>query len=85
MSRRHISQNEAHALAKRVQLLESERFAQRRAWARDYPGGVHLGSLSRERDWFSGSLEAAQKLSHAIVATVDEHGKINFYALPLPK
>ena len=85
MSRRHISQNEAHALAKRVELMEIERQQQRRAWARDYVGGISLGYIKRERDWLAGRLEGAHRLKHAVVATVDDAGTISFYALPLPK
>lgn len=82
MSRRQISQREAHALAKRVEELEAERNAQRNRWARDYPGGTHIGGITRERDWLSGRIEAARMLGHAIVATEDNDGTIKFYALP---
>lgn len=85
MSARIISQREAHRLVKRVQKLEDERDRQRRRWSSEYPGGTHLGYISHERDWFSGRLEAAQILKHAIVCRVDDSGKINFYACELPK
>ena len=85
MGRRHISQREAHQLAKRVEELERERDQQRSRWANDYPGGKHLGYISRDRDWFSGLLEGAAMLNHAIVAKPNHAGKIDFYALPLPK
>ncbi|MCR4304966.1 MAG: hypothetical protein NUV63_12220 [Gallionella sp.] len=85
MSRRHISQREAHALSKRVDELERERDEQRSRWASDYPGGTHIGTLSYQRDWFSGRLEIAHALKHAIVVKPgDCDGKIYFYALPLP-
>ena len=85
MSRRYISQREAHALAKRVTKLESERDAQRTRWAQSYPGGVSLGMVTRDRDWLSGRMEAAHLLGHAVVATTGNDGNIQFYALPLPK
>lgn len=85
MSRRHISQREAHELAKRVDELERERDQQRSRWARGYPGGTHLGSITREHDWFAGKLEGAAALNHAIVAKPNDTGKIDFYALPLQK
>lgn len=85
MSRRHISQREAHVLAKRVAELESEQNTQRERWAREYPGGVLLGKIIRERDWFSGRMEAVGLLGHAVVARVADDGDIKFYALPLPK
>lgn len=83
--RRHISQREAQALAKRVDELEREREQQRSRWAIDYPGGKRLGHINRERDWFAGILEGASMLNHAIVAKPNDTGKIDFYALPLPK
>lgn len=85
MSARIISQREAHRIEKRVQELENERDKQRRRWSREYPGGTHLGFITRDRDWFNGRLEAAQALHHAIVCTVEDSGKINFYACELPK
>jgi len=86
MSRRHISQHEAHALAKRVTELESERNSQRNRWAKSYPfGGVLIGTVIRDRDWLSGRMEAAHLLGHAVVATTGNDGNIQFYALPLPK
>ena len=83
--RRHISQREAHQLEKRVEELERERDQQRSRWASSYPGGKHLGSITRERDWFAGMLEGAAMLNHAIVAKPNDAGKIDFYALALPK
>ncbi len=85
MSRRHISQREAHRLEKLVAELERQQNRQRFRWAQDHPGGTHLGYIKRDRDWFSGRLECAAKLGHAIVAKPDDNGQIDFYALELPK
>ncbi len=85
MSRKYISQRESHRLLMRVQILETERAQQRSNWTSEYPGGDHLGNLIRKRDWFSGRLEAAQLLGHAIVAKIKDDGTITFYALKQAK
>ena len=85
MSRRHISQREAHSLAKRVAELENEREEQRSRWARGYPGGINLGTLTLERTWLFGRVEAARMLNHAVILTTQDDGKINLYALPQSK
>ena len=77
-----ISQREARRLKKRVEELERIREQERERWVRDYPGGVHMGSLPREKDWLWGSLNAAQLLGHPIVVTTQENGELRFYAVP---
>ena len=76
-----ISQREARRLRKRVDELETQRRQERSSWARDYPGGQHLGSLTLKADWFRGRLEAAQLLKHPIVVR-QSGAECMFYALP---
>ena len=79
-----ISQREARRLKKRVEELEQVISDQRNRWSSKYPGGIHIGTVTMERDWFIGRIEAARMMRHAVVATVPENnGKIEFYALPL--
>ena len=81
-----ISQREARRLKRRVALLEQERCDQRNRWCSGaWPGGVHLGWIKRDVDWITGLLDAAQMLGHAIVVRQESNGRINFYALSLPK
>lgn len=80
--RRHISQREAHKLAKRVQELEARNEANRRTWSKDYVGGVMLGSFERPADWLNGQIHCARKLGYAVVVTTDsEQKKLCFYAV----
>ena len=76
-----ISQREARRLKARVRQLETERTEQRNKWIRDYPGGIPLGNITRERDWLSGRIEAARLLNHPVVVTEGE-GKLYFFAVP---
>lgn len=78
-----ISQAEARRLKRRVVELEDERRAQRRRWASEYPGGVHLGSLSRNKDWLTGRIDGAHMLGHAVVIRQNDDGDLHFFALPL--
>lgn len=80
-----ISQREARRFKKRAKELEDQLDRQRRRWSSEYVGGVHLGNLLRDRDWFSGRIESARMLGHAVVVTEEGDGKLNFFALPLPK
>ena len=77
-----ISQRAARRLQSRVYELENTLNRQRSKWVVDYPGGVHLGYITRDRDWLSGRIEAARLLGHAIVATEGDDGHLHFYALP---
>ena len=80
-----ISQREARRLKRRVEELEHERRSQRARWASDYPGGVMLGRLTRDKDWLTGRIDGAHMLGHAVVVRQDESGAIAFHALPLPQ
>lgn len=73
---KRISQREARRLRCRVAALEAEREQRRN----DYPGGWHIGSLTRHRDWFMGRIEAARLLRCTIVVT-EESNKLKFYAI----
>ena len=76
-----ISQTEARRLRKRVVELERTLSLQRCSWVREYPGGIHLGTITRVRDWLNGRIEGARLLKHAVVV-VDEENKLKFYAIP---
>lgn len=72
-----ISQREARRLKKRVEELESQRAALCRAWARDFPGGVHLLSMPIPRESRGyGRLEAAQMLGRVLVAKLDDELRV---------
>jgi hypothetical protein len=79
-----ISQREARALKKRVAALLAVEADRRSAWGSDYPGGVHLGTITRADDWLGGAIQAARKLKNAVVVAIsDDLTKVRFYALPL--
>lgn len=75
--RKQISQREAHRLQKRVEKLEAAVKDHRRAWAREWFGGVHLGSVV-VGDRVAGSIDAARRLEHAVVAVI-EGNEVRFY------
>lgn len=79
-----ISQREARRLKARVEKLESIIKSQRARWHNEYPGGTHIGTLTRDRDWLSGRIEGARLMRHAVVVTETGSGKLDFYALPHP-
>lgn len=76
-----ISQREARALRRRVEMLELAATAERNAWCRDYPGGVHIG-------WQEVTLETiarvktARLLGHPVVVVPSNKDNcIGFYAV----
>lgn len=76
-----ISQREARALRKRVAALEEQARHQRRAWARDYPGGVHIGSQAVDPLTIA-RIATARKLGHPVVAVpCDQAGLLDLYAV----
>ncbi len=77
-----ISQREARRLQRQVRQLLSEQEMQRRTWARAYPGGTHLGTLTVERGYLVGRIEAARMLGYAVVVTENDDGRLALYALP---
>lgn len=80
-----ISQRQAREFRRRAKELEDQLDRQRRRWSAEYVGGTPLGTLSYERDWFIGRIEAARMLGHAVVVTEEGDGKLKFYALPQDK
>jgi hypothetical protein len=84
MATKKISQREARELKKRVEQLESEENRRRARWATTYPGGVHLMKF-RAPPEFTVQITTARKLGHAVVVLEDDHGNLNFYALPMAK
>lgn len=74
-----ISQREARALRKRIRILEDQIEMQRNVWTREWPGGVHLASITHRETAIQ--LQVARKLKHAVVATICGDD-IRFYALP---
>lgn len=77
-----ITQTEAHALKRRVAELEKVLNNQRNAWVREWPEGVHLGSL-QVSDTLYATLMVARKLKHAVVITLVNRNYIDFHALPI--
>lgn len=80
-----ISQREARRLRQQVRQLLDERSMQRRSWGRKYPGGVHIGTITVERGYLAGRIEAARMLGHAVVVTENDDGRLALYALPLAR
>lgn len=79
-----ISQREARALRKRVQELEGIIDRQRFAWATNWPGGTHLGSVNYgEPNVLVAAARTARRLKHAVVVTCDDDNRMELYALPL--
>lgn len=81
MSRRQISQNEAHKLAKRVQELERQKEEQTRRWADEWPSYTVIHRI--EIDSVTAAIvNTARALSHAVVVTMKE-GKLTFWGSKL--
>lgn len=82
--RRHISQREAHRLAKRVDELETLECERHRTWSSDFPGGVRLITWTIAPDESYGILlSRVQELKHPLVARYDGQ-KLRIYALKAP-
>jgi hypothetical protein len=76
----NISQREARRLKKRVEVLERADIARNGAWTRDYPGGVHLNTITvNDTEWHI--IVTARKLGHACVVVPVDGSRINVYAL----
>ena len=82
--RAKISQREARRLKRQVEELMEREESRLSRWTSDWPGGVCLGSMPRERDWLSGRIEASRMLGHAVVV-LEKDGTLKFYAVPLEK
>lgn len=85
MKRKTISQADARRLKARVHQLEGILDDQRNCYLREYPGGVHIGTIElSEMRQLLGSVWTARKLDHAVVVSVDGT-RIQLYALQQPK
>lgn len=85
MSKKIISQREAQALRRRVQQLEEAEDRRRNAWAKTWPGGVHLTTLRIGFGSVVREVLTARKLRHAVVVIPNEgNDTLDLYALPLP-
>lgn len=79
-----ISQAEARRLRKRVAELSEQLAAQKRSWLHEWPGGIHLGTITMgERDFLVGRIEAARKLGHAAVLVSTDTKNLHVYACKL--
>lgn len=85
MSRRHVSQREAHAAIARVKELEQVERERRSRWLTVWPGGVQIGGVDFTMPQMA--IEAAvtaRRLGHAVVVVPsDDRKRITLYALPL--
>lgn len=81
MSRRHISQREAHATEKLLRALQEAEQLRRRKYASEYPGGVHLATIRLDAGDTRGRIEGAQMLGCALVAKLSD-GDMRIFALP---
>jgi hypothetical protein len=79
---KRISQIKARAMRKRIDELEKVLSDQRGAWCREWPGGVHLTSITVGSTAFA-TVQTARKLNHAVVAVCSNGSDLALYALPL--
>lgn len=86
MKRKTISQREARELRRRVAELESLEESRRKAWSREYPGGVNIAQTTHNSatDFLPAVINNSRRLGHAVVCIVDEN-KVRYYALPLAR
>lgn len=82
MNAKTISQREARALQRRVDLLQDIEERRRNEWVRQYPGGIHIASVVVS-DVDAAKLRIARKLEHAVVAVNGNGNELLFYALPI--
>lgn len=78
MSRRHISQREAHELRAQVKALQDERTALFKRFGSDHPS-IHIATR-RVEDTLAAKTSTAQLLGHVVI--VRTYGdELHFYAL----
>lgn len=78
---RKISQAEARRTRKALQELQLKVRHQQTVWLSDYPGGVHIGSVTHET--MSQLARVACLCGHAVVVKTDG-SRLNFFAcLPI--
>jgi hypothetical protein len=77
-----ISQREARHLRRRVIALENAESVRRKAWRRDYPGGIEIARQNVQVDTLT-AVVTARKLGHAVIA-IESDNELRFVALPHP-
>jgi hypothetical protein len=82
--RKKISQVEAWSLRHEVKRYRKILDDQKRYWLQGWPQGVHLESLVINAETMA-MVRTARKLGHAVVVTQVNAGKIELYALELPR
>jgi hypothetical protein len=80
MSRRKISQREAHATLKRLKALEQREAERAARYTTDWPGGTHVDDIDASTDSSLDTLKLARKLGFYVVA-VPDNTKIKFFAV----
>lgn len=82
MAYKKISQRQARHLEKKLgTLMEMER-RRSLAWLDDYPGGVHLGSLSEAQvGWLAHVVHTSRRLGHPVVVTRNSKGELMFFGV----
>jgi len=81
-NRQHISQREARQLRKRVAKLEEMIRSQNNCYAKNYPGGVHLGYVSWQQDThLASAVYTARLLRHAVIAVSNGERRFDLYAV----
>jgi hypothetical protein len=76
--RRKISQREAREWMRRAERAENRLNNINSAFTREWPNGVHIGSLTSE--WMAQSVDVSRRLGHAVFVTVDGN-EIRFYGV----
>lgn len=79
-----ISQREARRLKKRVAELEAQENTRRSSWAREYPGGVCIDTITATTETWH-IVNTARKLGHAVVVVPIPDFKLHVYGLKLAK
>ncbi len=86
MARRHISQRDAWATAKRLEELEHQIERQRSQWSQEFVRGAEIARAKWESaDFAPVAIRTARKLGHAVVCVADDSGLVRFVALPIAK
>jgi hypothetical protein len=81
MSRKKISQNEAHGLRRQVEFYKQREAERTGTWCRSYPGGVHIASLDQNdsADAYREVMTARKIGMPVIVVVIDK--QLLFYAV----
>lgn len=77
-----ISQLEARRLKRRVDELEANERRRNNAWSGDFPGGVHVYTLTIG-DALRQTIRVSRQLGHAVVVTLSSDGSAQFHACKL--